>query len=346
VCTGVDALVTRKGPTQKAELLQLGSAKVQNGSMYDWGDLKFFLAAARSGSTLAASRELGVNQTTVARRIAALEEALKARLFDRSQDGYRLSEAGAAILAQAERVAVEAETLAQLLQQRSRELSGVIRVTTPEALANLVLTPLIGEFMELYPDIRIEVIATDMRLDLARGEADVSLRAGRTPTDAGVVARRLAECPWGLYASETYAQKFALPQNVDDLNNHQLVGADGWLATGEPFRWLAEAAPRAKVRSVSSTLINMVYAIKAGHGVGLLPCAMGGAEPELVECFRVSDMQYQYYLVTREALKGAPHVRAFNDFIVGRAGALKDVLQGRSKHRTVQAANKRDPAGA
>jgi len=330
VCTGVEALITREGQAQKAELLQLCSAKVQNRRMYDWGDLKFFLAAARSGSTLAASRELGVNQTTVARRIAALEEALKARLFDRSQDGYRLSEAGMAILEQAERVAVEADTLAQLLQQRSRNLSGVIRVTTPEALANLVLTPLLGEFMELYPDIRVEVIATDMKLDLARGEADVSLRAGRMPTEAGVVMRRLAECPWAIYASASYVQKFALPQNVDELNNHSLIAADGWLATREPFMWLADAAPRAKVWSVSSSLINMVYAIKAGHGIGLLPCAMGGAEPELVECFRLFEGQNHYYLVTREGLKDAPHVRAFNDFIVCRTGALKDVMQGRA----------------
>jgi len=309
--------------------LQRGSAEVQNERMYDWGDLKFFLTAARTGSTLAASRELGVNQTTVARRIAALEQALKVRLFDRNQDGYRLSEAGAAILAQAERVAVEADTLARLLQQRSRELSGVIRVTTPEALANLLLTPLLGDFMELYPEIRVEVIATDARLDLARGEADVSLRAGRMPTDAGVVVRRLGECPWGLFASESYAEKLGLPEKVEDLNNHLLVGADGWLATREPFTWLAEVAPRAKVRSVSSTLINMVFAIKAGHGVGPLPCAMGGPEPDLVECFRLVEMQYHYYLITREVLKDVPHVRAFNDFIVCRAGALKHVLQGR-----------------
>jgi DNA-binding transcriptional LysR family regulator len=95
--------------------------------------------------------------------------------------------------------------------------------------------------------------------------------------------------------------------------------------------WLADAAPRAKVRSVSSTLINMVFAIKAGHGVGLLPCAMGGAELGLVECFRLFEGENHYYLVTREALKDAPHVRAFNDFLVGRTGALKDVLQGRAR---------------
>jgi DNA-binding transcriptional LysR family regulator len=94
------------------------------------------------------------------------------------------------------------------------------------------------------------------------------------------------------------------------------------------------------VRSVSSTLINMVYAVKAGHGVGSLPCAMGGPEPGMVECFRLVEMQYHYYLVTREGLKDAPHVRAFNDFIVSQVGTLKHVLHGRP--RAVQAADKRD----
>ena len=107
--------------------------------MYDWGDLKFFLATARRGSTLAAARELGVNQTTIARRIAALETALSLRLFERNRDGYRLTEAGAAILAQAERVASEAETVERLVAQGKRDLAGVIRVTTPEIFADVVL---------------------------------------------------------------------------------------------------------------------------------------------------------------------------------------------------------------
>jgi DNA-binding transcriptional LysR family regulator len=314
--------------------------------MYDWGDLKFFLAAARTGSTLAASRELGVNQTTVARRIAALEQALNARLFDRNQDGYRLSEAGAAILAQAERVAVEADTLARLLHQRSRELSGVIRVTTPEALANMMLTPLLSEFIELYPDIRVEVIAVDTKLDLSRGEADIALRAGKMPTDPGVVVRKLTECPWSLYVSKTYGEKFGLPKTAEDLNNHFMVGANGWLAASEPFSWLAKAAPQAKVRSVCSTLINALHAIKAGHGVGPLPCLMASAEPSLVECIPLSELQYHYYLVTRENLKDVPHVRAFNDFLVCRVGVMKSTLQGRPKPIAEQTSDENSAASA
>src|SRR5262249_10944980 len=124
--------------------------------MYDWEDVKFFLATARRGSTLAAASELGVNQTTIARRIGALEAALSVRLFDRHQEGYRLSEAGAAVLTQAERIATEAEAFELLVTQRKRVLSGVIRVTSTQEFAEVVLTPWLAEFIEIHPDINVE----------------------------------------------------------------------------------------------------------------------------------------------------------------------------------------------
>ncbi len=241
------------------------------GLMYDWGDLKVFIAVARAGSTLAAARELGVNQTTVARRVAALETALDARLFDRHQDGYRLSECGQQILAQAERVEVEAETLARLVARRSRDLSGVVRVTTPEIYANLLLTPWLVKFMDLYPDITVEVVSTDERLNLMRGEADVAVRAGSMPSEAGLVVRRLADYQWVMCCSKAYAEKHGVPSSGEALNDHLVVGSDGPLSRLAPHLWLSEVAPRAKRRSTSTSVANMVAAVKAGHGVGFVP---------------------------------------------------------------------------
>lgn len=296
--------------------------------MYEWSDLRFFLATARAGSTLGAARELGVNQTTVARRIAALEAALGVRLFERHQDGYRLSEAGEIMLPQAEAVASEAETLERLLAQRSRQLTGVIRVTTPEIIANMMLTPWLAEFMELYPDIKVEVIATDEKLSLTRGEADVAIRAGHMPKESGIVVRRLAEGPWGLYCSKSYAQKRGLATSIEDVNRHWVIGASGPFAKLEPFVWLATNAPGATVRNVCTSLANMVSATKAGHGISALPTPVGNAEPDLVHCLPLH-FHYNYYLVTREALKDVPRVKAFNAFIIERAAAMKHVFEGR-----------------
>jgi DNA-binding transcriptional LysR family regulator len=245
--------------------------------MYDWGDLRFFLATARRGSTLAAARELGVNQTTIARRIAALETALSVRLVERKRDGYRLTEAGVDILAQAERVASEAETVERLVEQRKRDLAGVIRVT-----------------------------ATERRLDLGRGEADIAIRASQQPREPGISVRKLADCPWGLYCSRAYAAKHGAPACEDELNDHLLIGADGRLSTRDSHLWLRKAAPQASVRTVCSTISTTLVAIRTGHGVGALPCDIAMAQKDLIECFLMPDFNYGWYLITREALSVRP----------------------------------------
>lgn len=297
--------------------------------MYDWGDLRFLLATARTGSTSAAAGELGVNQTTVARRIASLEAQLGVQLFERRQDGYRLTEAGAALRNQAERVQTEAETLAQLAAQHVRILSGVVRVTTTELLANFVLTPWLGGLMDIYPDIRVEVIATDRRLDLARGEADVSIRASRQPTEPAVVFRRLANANWALYCSTEYAKRHGAPERAEQLDDHLLIGVDGDLSQVDPLRWVAEKAPRAPRRSVCSNLVNLLAAIKAGHGVGPLPCSAGDFEAGLVRCLMLPLIDHNYYLITAARVKDLPRIRAFNDFLVAQAGRMKHMLEGR-----------------
>jgi DNA-binding transcriptional LysR family regulator len=297
--------------------------------MYDWGDLKFFLATARSGSTLAAARELGVNQTTIARRIAALEAALQIRLVDRNRDGYRLTEAGAALLAQAERVASEADAVERLVEQRKRNLSGVIRVTAPAIFAEVVLTPWLSEFIDIYPDIKVEVIAEERLLDLARGEADIAIRASQLPREPGILVRKLADCPWGLYCSRTYAAKHGAPSCEEELDDHLLIGADGYLSTRDSHLWLRTTAPRASVRTVCSTISTTLVAIRTGHGVGALPRDIAMTQKDLIECFLMPDFDCSYYLVTRESLKNVPRVKAFNKFIVAKASTLKRLQRRR-----------------
>ncbi|HWL86463.1 MAG TPA: LysR family transcriptional regulator [Polyangiaceae bacterium] len=296
---------------------------MQNEPMYEWGDLRIFLAVARQGSTVAAARTLGVNQTTVARRIAALEAALGVRLFDRRQDGYRLTEAAAALRGQAERIELEVETLTRLVAQQSRGLEGSIRLTAPEGVAYFILTPWLGEFMDLYPDIRIEVIATERFLDLARGEADMAIRSSSTaPTETGIVFRRLAPQPCAVYCSQAYAARHGIPKTAAALNEHVVIGADGALEKKGPFAWLAAAAPRATVRHVCSSFVNIVAAIKAGHGVSTLPRLIAANDPELVECFELPDLGRHFFLITSEALKDLPRMRALHDFIVARAAYM------------------------
>lgn len=301
--------------------------------MFEWSDLRVFLAVARVGSTVAAAKAIGVNQTTVARRIAALEAATGLRLFDRRQDGYRLSEAGAALLGHAEKVETAVGMVEKAVASRQRELGGVVRVTTTEELAIAVVTPWLTEFMELYPDIRIEMVASERRLDLAAGEADVAIRAQKRPDDPGVVVRKLSDGPWALYCGQGYEKKRGAPRSVEDLACHSVIGGDGSLMKLDPYQWLAEAVPESSVRSRCVSLLNVLSAAKADQGVAALPCSMAVREPALVECFAMPNFGYGYYLVVNAALKDVPRVRAFLDFIITRGSAMRHLLDGRSHHQ-------------
>lgn len=296
--------------------------------MFDWNDLRHFLAVARAGSTLAAAEALKVNQTTVARRIAALEQALGARLFDRAQSGYRLTELGHELLPAAERLETEAATVARLVEQRSRKLAGTIRVTTNETIANLFLTPSLADFAELYPDVTVEVVVDPRHLDLGRGEADVALRAAQDPGTGPIVVRKLRHLPWAVYCSRDYAARHGCPADVSDLPAHKVIGSDGPLSAMTAFQWLEGAAGSAQVIARSNSLPNMLTAIRAGLGLAVLPCAMAEPEPDLVRCIGPMDeIGAPLWMITRHDAKDEPRIRAFTSFIAARIVAMRHLFE-------------------
>jgi DNA-binding transcriptional LysR family regulator len=297
--------------------------------MFDWNDLRFFLAVARSGSTLAAGRALAVNSSTVARRIAELERAVGTRLFDKRQTGYALTEAGDELRAAAERVEAEAEAFAAYVGAIGRRVSGVIRFTTTEGLANIVIAPALSAFHRLHPDVRVDLIVDERRLDLARGAADVALRTGSPPTEAGLVGRRLPGVAWAVYCSRGYAEARGLPASVEDLNRHALIGAEGPIAGLPGWIWLREAAPDAAVVARSSSLTNLLAALRAGLGVTMLPCLLCDPEADLVRCVGpIPGAQSDLWLLTREELRDIPRVRTFIDFLADHVTKLRPLLAG------------------
>jgi DNA-binding transcriptional LysR family regulator len=304
--------------------------------MFEWGDLRHFLAVARSGSTLSAAKILGCNQTTVARRIAALEEALNEKLFDKTAGGYRLTEVGSAMVQSAERVETEVEGFGRMLAQRSRKLLGMIRVTTNDVLADCLLTPWLPEFTRRFPVVQVETVITTRQLDLARGEADIALRAAMLPAgpmDENLVVRRLASGKWGVYASRTYAAENGLPRNPDELAQHPIIAASGELAPFEPAFMKQVRAKGGVIRQASSSIPNIATAVRSGLGCGNLPCVLGEIDPELQLCFIHDEMDYALLLITREEMRNLPHVRAFNDFIASRTAALRHMIEGRTQGR-------------
>jgi DNA-binding transcriptional LysR family regulator len=282
----------------------------------EWDDLRYVLAVARAGSALRAARDLGVNQTTVIRRIDALEEQLGVPLFDRQRTGNTLTPAGRTVASAAERMEQEVLGLASALAAQQRVLSGSVRVTTAETLATRFIAPCLRDFQRLHPGVSVELLVSDERLDVARGDADVALRAGSRPEGAGVVARRLPDAEWTIYCSRSYAAERGAPSRREEIPGHDIVGMEGRMAQLEGWLWLAASAPGTPIRYRSNSLVNLLSNLKGGLGLGALPTLIGDTEPELQRCFAPPpELSAELWLIVREEIKAHPHVRAFADYL-------------------------------
>ncbi|HEX4711088.1 LysR family transcriptional regulator [Phenylobacterium sp.] len=285
--------------------------------MFDWNDLKAFLAVARGGSTLAAAKLLGVNQTTVARRIESLEGALALKLFERGQSGSRLTEAGRDLQAEAEKVERVANAFESRAQAHQRGLAGAIRVTCIEMMANMTLTPAIAEFRQRYPEVHVDLIISDQQLDIEAGEADLAIRSGTALQISNLVARKLGDYTFCLYCSRDYAARKGLPASPAALADHDLIGGDAGLERMPGIIWMLEQAPGRPPASRSNSLTNMVHAVAAGLGVAPLPCIIADADANLLRCSEpIEAAMASAWIVTRRELKDTPRVRAFIDFLV------------------------------
>jgi DNA-binding transcriptional LysR family regulator len=291
--------------------------------MLCWDDLRYFLAVARTGSTLGAGKALKVSQTTAARRVAALEAALGLPLFERRQAGYALTPAGEALLAQAEAVERAAGGFAQAAAAQAREASGVVRLTTVEVYAVTLLPPLLKELRTVHPAIRIELDTTEVARDLAAGEADVALRGGTAPEGGGLVGRRIAADPWTVYCSRSYAQANGLPANMAELARHPIIGGGGEYVWPVYRRWLRHHGLEDAVVIEHGSTSGLLAAVRSGMGLAVLPSFMAERDPELV---RVVDAakgdRMELWLLTHERIRHAPRVRAVMDFLGERLARM------------------------
>src|SRR5262245_1332995 len=233
--------------------------------MFDWNDLRYFLAVAREGSTLSAAKALGVSQPTVQRRLAALEERIARKLVERHPTGYRLTELGKTLFPHALDVERSVAAFQRQLLSEGSELKGTLRVTCPEGMASRLLAPLIESFRLKYPALRVDLIMTDRRLDLAKGEAEVALRM-HEPGDEALVARKIADSPWAIYASQSYIERCGRPRRLEDLNLHAIIAFDTEMAANHAGPWLRKVAPQATVAARGNSMMGVLAAVKSGAG--------------------------------------------------------------------------------
>lgn len=247
--------------------------------MFEWNDLRYFLAVARAGTLSAAARELGVAQTTVGRRLEVLEDSLGSRMFDRTKGGLRLSAVGQQILELARTMDRAAGELERRARGRDQALEGTVRISTTEAFARTDVIPRLTELRREQPGLRFEVLTGNRQVDLDGREADLAVRLVR-PDDPALVARRIGLIELHLYASAGYLEQHG-PVRLDaGLAGHRVAGYLGEMAQAPEARWLAEHATQAEVVLRSNSIPALVSAVDRGMALAILPSVLA-AEREL-----------------------------------------------------------------
>jgi len=285
----------------------------------DWNDLRYFLAVADHGSTLAAGRALRVSQTTVARRISALEEALGLLLFEKRQAGYVLTPTGEELVDRARQVESATEGFAEASAALARDSSGVVRITTQEIFANTLLGPMLRELHELHPQVIIEIDTAQELLDLGAGEADIGLRSTAAEQPAGVVGRSICIDDWTLYCSREYADRHGVPRTREELLHHAIIGGGGGKLWLHYEAWLRKLGLEGQVAMHHSSSTGLLSAVRSGFGIAVLPCIVADTDPDLIQCLPPRDDHHRtMWLLTHERVRHTPRVRVVIDFLYDR----------------------------
>lgn len=297
--------------------------------MLDWNDLKYFVAVARHGSTLAAGRALEVDQSTVQRRLIALERHIGRALVQRHTSGYRLTDFGTEMLEAAQQVEVAVHGFERALAISKRNAAGVIRLTCPEPLVNrLTRSGLLDRFHAQHPAFHVEFVMSDKYIDLRTGEADVALRSGDTD-DGTLIGRKVGDSLWAVYASKDYVARHGQPSRVEALSAHPLVGFEESMAAHRASQWLRQVAPNATLVARNDSVLGLLLSVKAGLGIGPLPTALGDSEPDLVRVLGpIAALSRDWRLLAMPDIRKTPRVSAFFDFMVAEIEALKPVITG------------------
>ncbi len=296
-----------------------------NASDLAWDDFRTVLAVCREGTLSGAARLLGVNHSTVFRRVNALEEKLGVRLFERLPEGYAMTAAGESVREAGERIENEVLGLSRKLIGRDLGLHGTLRVTAPDAFAIKFLTPHLVQFSHQYPDIRLELSMANNYLDLTRREADVAIRATTTPPESAI-GRRLCTLATTVYGASSYLEK---KQPEQAMERHAWLMPDDELAQLPYAKWLRNHFPTARVVYRSNSLLGLFEAAKRGMGIAPLPCFLGDQETGLQRLLDPhEELASELWLLSHPDLRRTARVRALMDFLAEAIGSKRKLIEG------------------
>lgn len=288
--------------------------------MNDWDDLRYFLAIVRSGNVTGAANLLGVNHSTVSRRMSAMEKRHGVRLFERLANGYEMTEAASTILEAAEAIEAKNLEVERLLFGQDKRLSGSLKITMPHDLANFCIIPRIKEFYQQYPAIELKMLVSPGLKDLAAREADIAIRLTPNPPDY-LIGQKLAAMRHGVYQSIHY-------QPEEDNSERVIL----WNQENTAPTWVTENYPAAKVALRVDDLASMYAAIKAGIGIGRIPCYL----PDTLKDANIrrrdiplKPSTWSVWLLSHVDLKATARVNVCKQFLKDVILQQQDVIEGK-----------------
>jgi len=288
----------------------------------NWDDLRFFLAVARGGTVATAGEQLAVSYTTVSRRIQQLESQLETALFDRTPNGYKLTEAGQAIVERAEQMEDTMLSISRDLFGRDTCPCGRLRVTMPEPIASELIGPYLSEFQQAYPRIELDLIAGSEKLDIDAREADIAIRATNEPPD-NLIGDNVAQIEFAVYGSSEY------------LRRHTDINSPDVRYICLPFdrevkpRWVSATCPDASYGYTANSFPLIISGVRQHQGLALLPCFSGDADPLLERV----ETPYQHppiglWILSHSDYRNTVRVKLFRQFYGKKLRELRSLIEG------------------
>ncbi|TRB00218.1 MULTISPECIES: LysR family transcriptional regulator [Rhizobium/Agrobacterium group] len=280
----------------------------------NWDDVRIFLAVARSGQILAASKRLGLNHATLSRRLTLLEQALKTQLFIRRTNGCEMTEEGQRFLGAAERMETEMLNAQANLGRVDTAVAGTVRIGAPDGLGVSFLAPRLGRLTARYPDLKIQLVPVPRSFSLSQREADIAITIER-PEQGRLMFSKLTDYSLGLYASADYLAEYGTPADVEALKRHRRIGYVEDLIFSPSLNFTGEVMRDWDAAFEISSATGQTEAVRSGAGIGILHNYIAGQYPELLRIMPHISIIRSYWTAYHESARQLVRVRTVVDFL-------------------------------
>lgn len=293
--------------------------------MLSWDDFRYVKAIADSRSLGGAAQSLGVNHSTVFRRLGQIEHQLGSRLFERGRAGYSLTPSGEDMVRLAERVSEDITAFERKVTGQDLRPSGELRITSSDMVLLHLLTDVLVGFRRAYPEIIIEVVVSNVMLNLSKRDADVAVRATYQAPEA-LTGRRIARIAWAVYGAKARTSKPFDP--ASDVARHHWVGFADHVAIARAVKWLKDRGGEDRIVYKVNTMLGLAEAVAGGMGLALLPSYIGDTVPGLARLSPpLPELEGELWLLTHPDLRNTARVRAFLDFCATEMAKRRKILE-------------------